>query len=114
VRARAAPGLHEVAGNFFPAPTIDAGKPFPYIRAIDVGPGMPTLVDHGAFKITVYVDHNPPHVHVIVSDGSQAKLRIDNGELMAGSVRPKVLRDAREWLAEHREEVEAAWRRLNP
>jgi hypothetical protein len=55
-----------------------------------------------------FQDENPPHVHVVGADFS-AKIRISNGDLIAGRAPGKVLRQARRWIEEHRAELAATW-----
>jgi len=47
-------------------------------------------------------------VHIKGSDFA-AKMRISNGDLLAGDAPNKVLRQARRWVAEHRAELLAMW-----
>ncbi len=53
-------------------------------------------------------DENPPHIH-IRNVGFSAKLRISNGDLLAGSAPGRVLTRIRRWIDEHRHELEALW-----
>ena len=57
-----------------------------------------------------YADHPPPHFHVRYS-GESAKVAIATGEIIAGSLPGRALRLVREWLDEHRAELEANWER---
>ncbi len=70
---------------------------------------MPEIARFGSFKLLMFFqDENPPHVH-IKGPGFAAKMRISNGELLAGAAPNKVLRQARRWVAEHRTELSAMW-----
>lgn len=70
---------------------------------------MPEIVRFGSLKLLMFFqDENPPHVHIKGSDFA-AKMRISNGELLAGTVPNKVLRQARRWVEEHRAELLAMW-----
>ena len=53
-------------------------------------------------------DHNPPHVHVKYAE-YKVLIRIDNGDVYAGSAPSKVLRMMREWMKLHREELIHNW-----
>jgi Domain of unknown function (DUF4160) len=62
--------------------------------------------------ITMYFeDHAPPHFHAR-HGGEQAKIAIANGDLLAGSLSRRALRLVREWLGQHRLELEANWQRV--
>ncbi len=66
---------------------------------------MPEIVRFGSFKLLMFFqDENPPHVHIKGSDFA-AKMRISNGELLAGAVPNKVLTQARRWVEGHRAEL---------
>lgn len=70
---------------------------------------MPEIVRFGSFKLLMFFqDENPPHVHIKGSDFA-AKMRISNGELLAGAVPNKLLRQARRRVEEHRAELLAMW-----
>jgi hypothetical protein len=70
---------------------------------------MPELKRFGAFKLLMFFhDENPPHVHIKGSDFA-AKIRISNGELLAGDVPSQVLRLTRAWIKQHRTELIDLW-----
>ena len=70
---------------------------------------MPEIKRFGGFKILMFFqDENPPHVHVKGSD-FVAKLRLPNGELIAGKAPSKVLREARRWIERNRRELFQLW-----
>ncbi len=70
---------------------------------------MPTLAVIGKVKVQMfYGDHNPPHVHVY-GDGHAALVRIEDGELLAGRLPPRVRRRVLHWIAEHRSELMRIW-----
>jgi hypothetical protein len=70
---------------------------------------MPEIERLGGFKILMFFqDENPPHVHVHGA-GFSAKLRISNGDLLAGNAPNKALRRARRWIEEHKETLSALW-----
>ncbi len=70
---------------------------------------MPEIKRFGGFKLLMFFqDENPPHVHVKGPDFA-AKLRLANGELIAGSAPGRVLRQARRWMAANRKELLDLW-----
>ena len=70
---------------------------------------MPQIARFGSFKLLMFFqDENPPHVHIMGSDFA-AKLRISNGDLLAGAAPNKILRQARRWVEEHRADLLAMW-----
>jgi hypothetical protein len=73
---------------------------------------MPEIVRFGGFKLLMFFqDENPPHVHIKGADFA-AKIRISNGEVLAGAAPNKVLKQARRWVKEHRAELWAMWDEL--
>jgi hypothetical protein len=70
---------------------------------------MPEIKRFGGFKLVMFFqDENPPHVH-IRGAGFAAKMRISNGDVLAGTAPSRVLRQARRWTEEHRAELLALW-----
>ena len=70
---------------------------------------MPELRRFGGFKLLIFFqDENPPHVHVKGPDFA-AKIRIADGEVLAGEVPNRVLRLARRWIEEHRAALLEQW-----
>jgi len=70
---------------------------------------MPDIRRFGSYKLLMFFqDENPPHIHIKGADFA-AKLRIANGELLAGDAPGKILREARRWIEEHRVELLAMW-----
>jgi Domain of unknown function (DUF4160) len=57
-----------------------------------------------------YGDHPPPHFHARYA-GDTAKIQIASGEVIAGSLSGRALRLVREWIEEHRGELETNWER---
>ena len=57
---------------------------------------------------TFFQDENPPHVHIKGPDFA-AKIRLSNGELIAGDAPNRALREARRWVEEHRTELLQLW-----
>jgi hypothetical protein len=70
---------------------------------------MPEIGRFGGYKLLMFFqDENPPRVHVKGAD-FVAKIRISNGDLLAGEAPNKVLRRARRWVEGHRAELLAMW-----
>src|SRR3954471_16744328 len=57
-----------------------------------------------------YGDHPPPHFHARYG-GDSAKIEIAGGEVIAGSLPGRALRLVREWIDQHRDELDANWDR---
>jgi hypothetical protein len=69
----------------------------------------PEIKRFGGFRFLMFFqDENPPHVHIKGPDFA-AKIRLSNGELIAGNAPNRVLREARRWLQEHRSELLQLW-----
>ncbi len=73
------------------------------------------------FGIIIYMnwrDHPPPHFHAVY--GEHEALMTFDGRVYAGALPSRALSMVREWLALHRDELEADWalavtnRPLNP
>lgn len=76
---------------------------------------MPTVVRLSKCKITMYAgDHNPPHFHVLASDGSEAWIALASLRVIWGSVRPPALKEALMWAHENLAGLAAKWKELNP
>jgi hypothetical protein len=70
---------------------------------------MPEIARLGGFKLLMFFqDENPPHVHVKGSDFA-AKIRISDGDLLAGNAPNKVLKQARRWVEQNRNELLEMW-----
>jgi hypothetical protein len=70
---------------------------------------MPEIKRFGGFKLVMFFqDENPPHVH-IMGAGFAAKVRISNGDVLAGVAPARVLREARRWIQQHRTELASLW-----
>jgi hypothetical protein len=70
---------------------------------------MPEIKRFGRFRVLMFFqDENPPHVHIKGIDFA-AKIRISNGDLLAGGVPNRVLKQTRRWLEENRADLLAMW-----
>lgn len=58
-----------------------------------------------------FADHNPPHFHVLGSDGA-AQIAIETLEIIAMSGRVD-LREALEWAARNKALLQAKWNELS-
>ena len=57
-----------------------------------------------------FTDHPPPHFHAHYGS-SRASFTIATGEVLAGSLPPRVRRLVLEWAEQHRGELAANWHR---
>lgn len=61
--------------------------------------------------IRMYHDeHPPPHFHAAYQ-GFEAFVRIEDGEIVHGTLPPKAARLVRQWALDHREALMANWHR---
>ena len=58
-----------------------------------------------------FEDKEPPHIHVNY-DGKEAKVGLDN-QVLAGSLPPIGSEMVHEWVSQHQEELQDAWRRCS-
>ena len=78
---------------------------------------MPTFIktNDWAQRINGDEPHVRPHAHIGFRDGSRVSVCIPTGEVLACAVRPAArLAPALQWMAQHREELLNAYRRLKP
>jgi hypothetical protein len=81
------------------------------VRAEEHDGAVPRISEFYGIVIEMYfADHPPPHFHARYG-GEEATIVVANGAVLAGSVPGRALRLVREWLAEHREELNANWER---
>jgi hypothetical protein len=72
---------------------------------------VPTISRFFGITIAMYFgDHGYPHFHAYHADG-EAKIRIDNLEVIDSSLRRRQLRFVLAWAELHRQELEENWRR---
>ena len=70
---------------------------------------MPEIKRFSGFKLLMFFqDENPPHLHIKGPDFA-AKIRLSNGDLIAGDAPNKVLKAARRWIEENRTELLRLW-----
>jgi hypothetical protein len=76
---------------------------------------MPTLIRLAQSKLTMYAaDHNPPHFHVLANDGSEALIDLASLQVIDGTVRPAVLKEALAWASQNVALLATKWKELNP
>ncbi|HEX3500645.1 MAG TPA: DUF4160 domain-containing protein [Stellaceae bacterium] len=70
---------------------------------------MPEIKRFSGVKLLMFFqDENPPHVHIKGGDFA-AKIRISDGNLLAGAAPSRVLKQARRWVEQHRAALLAQW-----
>jgi hypothetical protein len=70
---------------------------------------MPTICTFYGIIIRIYHrDHAPPHFHVYYQ-GNEAKIDIENLELMVGHLPRRALGLVLEWAELHRDELRGNW-----
>jgi Domain of unknown function (DUF4160) len=75
----------------------------------NVGIPMPEIVRFSGYKrLMFFQDENPPHVHLKGADFA-AKIRISNGEILAGHAPSRVLKQVRQWIKGHRAALVEQW-----
>jgi hypothetical protein len=73
--------------------------------------GMPTISRFFGIAIVMFFDdHGFPHFHARHAEG-EAKIRIDNLEVMDSKLGRRQLRFVLAWAELHQEELEENWRR---
>lgn len=72
---------------------------------------MPRISSFFGIVIEMYYgDHPPPHFHARYGDET-AKIEIATGNVIAGSLSTRAQRLVREWVEQHRDELEVNWNR---
>jgi hypothetical protein len=76
---------------------------------------MATLIRLQMSRLTMYAgDHNPPHFHVLASDGCEALIDLASLRVIDGTVRPAVLKEALAWASQNVALLATKWKELNP
>jgi hypothetical protein len=71
---------------------------------------MPTIFREGNWKITMYfLDHPPPHFHIVTSAREEAQVRLSDLSVMAGAVPSTVLGAAVAWAEANLPLFERKW-----
>ena len=72
---------------------------------------MPLVARLMGAKIYIYyLDHNPPHVHVVQSEHA-AEISIETQEVIEGGIPLKLKKQAVNWIRDHVEELMDRWNR---
>jgi hypothetical protein len=70
---------------------------------------MPELCKYKGMKIEMlYNEHNPPHFHVYYA-GEYASFNLE-GEIIAGKLKPKQVKNVKNFIKEHKKELEENWK----
>jgi hypothetical protein len=73
---------------------------------------VPTIAVIDGVAIILWTrDHAPPHLHARGS-GYEAKISIETGDVLSGSLPPLKLKAVRQWLDINRDHVAYAWDEL--
>jgi hypothetical protein len=81
----------------------------------------PTVGNVGGMTLVIWPDdHNPPHVHAIQGTPNtgikQSRIAIETGNLIdspsTNALPAAKLKQAQEWIAEHRDELQQRWNEL--
>lgn len=76
---------------------------------------MATLIRLQKSRLTMYAgDHNPPHFHLLASDGCEALIDLASLRVIDGTVRPAVLKEALAWASQNVALLATKWKELNP
>lgn len=59
-------------------------------------------------------DHGPPHFHVILNNGMEALVRIEDLRVLESEAKPSALREALAWAAGNKPLLRKLWRELHP
>lgn len=76
---------------------------------------MPILSRFYGIIIRMYfqqAEHNPPHIHAIYNE-DVAAVCITTGEILEGSLPPKILTMVQKWVSMHRIELLQIWETQN-
>jgi Domain of unknown function (DUF4160) len=110
---RRSPPRHEIflqstIGSPLALGPLERGQILPYVEG---DRGSADAGDQAVWQLqapAVLPGQNPPHVHIKGADFA-ARIRISNGDLIAGEAPNKVLKRARRWVEGHRAELLAMW-----
>ena len=72
---------------------------------------MPTISEFYGIIIMMFLrgkEHNPPHIHAYYGE-QVAIFSIENGELLAGSLKNRAAKMVKEFIALHRDELLDMW-----
>lgn len=70
---------------------------------------MPVISEFYGLSIRIYYkEHNPPHIHVSYGEYT-SEIRIDNLEVLEGTLPKRALKMAKEWIIIHQKELIKMW-----
>jgi hypothetical protein len=73
---------------------------------------VPTIAVVDGVRIVLWPnDHAPPHIHALFGD-EEARISIETGECLSGSLPKAKMRAVLAWLGDHRDEAAFAWSEL--
>jgi hypothetical protein len=85
---------------------------------------MPTVGNVDGVVLVIWpFDHDPPHVHAYEGTPNTPGARMSRFEIATGNVIDKPsstglsnakARNVREWIAQHRDELQTRWQELQP
>lgn len=85
------------------------GQPAGRVVSHQYGWAVPRLSEFYGIVIYMYFnDHNPPHFHALYAE-HEGQIRIDDGEVIEGSLPRTAARLVRQWLELHRDELMENW-----
>ena len=72
---------------------------------------MPTISSFYGIIILMHLtskEHNPPHIHALYKNYAAA-IELATGDVIDGNLPPSKVRLVKEWVNNHREELEEMW-----
>ena len=69
---------------------------------------------YGGVTVRMYKEenHQRPHVHVYYGKKTSASIAVDTGEVLAGTMPHRLLRETQSWVLEHQGYLHEQWQRL--
>ena len=76
---------------------------------------MPTMKRFHNCRVVMYPrEHSPPHFHVVMNDGRQCLIAIEDLEVLVGAVPARELREAMVWARANTGLLTVTWKDGNP
>lgn len=74
---------------------------------------MPVIARFASCQLRLYPnDHPPPHFHVLLNDGREAWVTIEELRIVHGNVFPREIAEALNWAQQHRGELATRFEEL--
>lgn len=74
---------------------------------------MPIIRRFAACVLRIHPrDHAPPHFHLVLNDGREAWVRINDAQIIHGDVNPREIAEALAWARENRVSLAAKFEEL--